>query len=122
MMRLVLAAVVFVHAVAHLPGFLVGWDLRSFPELPFRTTILDGSIDVGVVGAKVVGLAWLALSLAFVVIGLTVLMRPTWWPGFTYGTIALSMALCIVGWPETRIGLVANALILVLVVAYRKGL
>ena len=121
-MRLVLAAVVFVHAVAHLPGFLVGWELRSFPELPFRTTILGGSIDVGVVGTKVVGLAWLALSLAFVVICLTVLMRPTWWPVFTYGTIAVSMALCIVGWPETRVGLAANAFILVLVVAYGEGL
>ena len=53
---------------------------------------------------------------------LTVLMRPTWWSVFTYRTIAMSIALGIVAWPETRVGLAANAFIIVLVVACREGL
>jgi hypothetical protein len=32
--RTVLAALLVVHGVAHVPGFLVSWQLRSFPELP----------------------------------------------------------------------------------------
>jgi hypothetical protein len=34
-MRIVLAALLLAHGVAHLPGFLVSWQLRSFPEMPY---------------------------------------------------------------------------------------
>jgi hypothetical protein len=114
-MRFVLLATLFAHAVAHLPGFLVNWQLRSFAELPYRTTILGGLVDVGAGGTRAVGLAWLALSLALSVVGIAVLMRPPWWLAFAYTTVAVSVALCVVGWPDTRFGLVANAFILALI-------
>jgi hypothetical protein len=47
-MRIVLAVLMVAHGIAHLPGVLVSWQLRSFPEMPFRTTtILGSSLDVG---------------------------------------------------------------------------
>jgi hypothetical protein len=46
-MRIVLALLLLAHGVAHLPGFLVSWQLRSFPEMPYRTAFLGGSVDVG---------------------------------------------------------------------------
>jgi hypothetical protein len=36
-MRIVLAVLLLAHSISHLPGFLVSWQLRSFPEMPYRT-------------------------------------------------------------------------------------
>ena len=33
-MRLILSFLLLAHGVAHLPGFLVAWNLASFPDLP----------------------------------------------------------------------------------------
>jgi hypothetical protein len=112
--RIVLAVMLLAHGVAHLPGFLVSWQLRSFPELPYRTTILGGAVDVGAGSVKAIGLVWLLLSALFVAIAAAALMRATWWPQSVYVAVGLSTALCVVGWPETRLGLVANAAILLL--------
>ncbi len=65
-MRYALALLLLGHGIAHLPGFLVGWQLASFPELPFRTTVLAHTVDVGVVGARLVGAGWMIVSLMFV--------------------------------------------------------
>ena len=115
MIRIVISVLIFAHAVAHLPGFLVSWRLRSFPELPFRTTILAGSVDVGQTGIKVVGIAWLTLSVALAIIAVGILTRAAWSQPAAYFAVGLSAGLCIVGWPDARLGLVANAVILAVI-------
>lgn len=45
MIHIALALVLFVHAVAHLPGFLVSWRIASLKELPYKTTVLAGSFE-----------------------------------------------------------------------------
>jgi len=46
-MRIVIGVLLLGHAVAHLPGFLVNLRLRSFRELPYRTTVLNGAFELG---------------------------------------------------------------------------
>lgn len=121
-MRIVLAALLVAHGVAHLPGFLVSWQLRTFAEMPYRTTILGGTIDIGSGGIKAIGIAWLVLSVAFGVAAVATLVRAAWWQPFALSAAGLSAALCVVGWPDARLGLVANALIVgLLVVGVRSG-
>lgn len=115
-MRYVIAVLMLAHAVAHLPGFLVGWQLRSFPEMPFRTTALGGLLDVGETGMRIVGLGWLTLSIGFAVIAIGALGRALWWSQAAYVAIGLSTMLCLAGWPDARLGLVANVVILVLII------
>ena len=110
-MRYALALLLLGHGVAHLPGFLVGWQLASFPELPFRTTVIAHTIDVGVLGSRLVGAGWMIASLMFVVVAATVALRPTGWPLLLPVALALSTLLCVLGWPEARMGLVMNALL-----------
>ena len=113
-MRFVLAAVLVVHGVAHTVGFVVPWRLLSTPEVPYRTTILAGAVDVGAAGARAVGLAWLAAAVGFVILGGAVFAG---WGvrGSSYVLLGASIALCAAGWPEARIGLAVNvALLLVL--------
>jgi hypothetical protein len=46
-MRFVAALVLIVHGVAHLVGFVVPWRLATLPEVPYRSTILGGRLEVG---------------------------------------------------------------------------
>jgi hypothetical protein len=79
-MRFVLAILMAGHGIAHLPGFLVNWQLRSFPEMPYRTTIFGTSLDLGDAGIKVIGALWLAAGVSFVVLAGATLTRVVWWP------------------------------------------
>ena len=110
-MRYALALLLLGHGIAHLPGFLVGWQLASFPELPFRTTVLAQTVDVGVVGARLVDAGWMIVSLMFVVLAAAVALRPTGWLQMLPVALALSTLLCVLGWPEARFGLVMNGLL-----------
>lgn len=110
-MRYALAFLLLGHGIAHLPGFLVGWQLASFPELPFRTTVIAHTVDVGLIGARIVGASWMIVALMFVVLAAAVALRPTGWPQALPVALALSTVLCVLGWPEARIGLAMNGLL-----------
>lgn len=115
-MRFALASLLIVHGVAHLVGFVVPWKLVSTAEVPYRTTILGGMTDVGDVGARAIGVVWLLTGLAFALLGGAVLagwnVRVWMFP-----MLALSIVLCAVGWPEARIGIIVNAVLLATLLA-----
>lgn len=115
-MRILLGFLLLGHAVAHLPGFLVNLRWHSFPELPFRTTVLGGAVEVGQIGTTVVGLIWLALAIAFGALAGAVFLRAPLWPPFAHVAIGLSVVLCLLGWPEARLGLLANVVILIFII------
>jgi hypothetical protein len=115
-MRFALAALLIAHGVAHLVGFVVPWKLLSTVEVPYRTTILGGMTDVGDAGARALGVVWLAAAVAFVLLAVAVLAGGTvrvW----IFAMLALSIALCVVGWPEARIGIIVNAVLLAALLA-----
>ena len=114
-MRYLLALLLLVHGVAHLPGFLVAFGLASFPELPYRTTVF-GTLDLGATGARVVGVGWLALSVSFVTLAAVVAMRPSVMPMVLPAVLGMSALLCVAEWPEARMGFVANTVIAALMV------
>lgn len=120
-MRYLLAVLLLVHGVAHLPGFLVAFGLASFPELPYRTTVF-GSLDVGTIGARAVGIGWLALSLSFIALAGILVRRPDATPMVLPAVLGTSALLCVAEWPEARMGFVVNSVIAALmVVAERYG-
>jgi hypothetical protein len=116
-MRIVLAFLLFVHGIAHVPGFIVGWQLGSFPELPFRTTVFGGAVNIGVAGTRVVGAGWLVAAAALIALASFLAAGGTTRPDVTLAVIAFSMVLCAAGWPEARLGLAANGLIIALLIA-----
>jgi hypothetical protein len=119
--RYVIAFLLVGHAIAHLPGFLVGWQLASFPELPFRTTVLANLVDVGPIGARIVGTSWMIVSLMLVAMAAAIALQPTGWPPALPVVVALSALLCLLGWPEAKIGLAVNGLIALGLAAVRFG-
>jgi hypothetical protein len=53
----------------------VSWQLRSFTDLPFRTTVLNNSVDVGTVGVRLIGIGWLFGAVAFMALAVAVMLR-----------------------------------------------
>ncbi|TAK16458.1 MAG: ABC transporter permease [Acidobacteria bacterium] len=115
-MRFVFAALLAAHGIAHLVGFVASWRLADLPDLPYKTTILGGRVDVEDGGIRIIGLFWFAAAAAFCLAAFAVAAQ---WPSalrLTGLVIAGSTLLCIVGWPDARIGLWLNLALAVLVV------
>jgi len=110
--RLLLSGVLVAHGIAHLVGFVSSWRLMTLAELPYRTTILAGRVDLGDAGIRVVGVLWLVAGVAFVAGAWAVLADSTWWQTIVTFAFGASLVLCLAGWPDARLGLLANAIVL----------
>jgi len=117
-MRTLFALLLTVHGIAHLVGFVVPWHLVPTPDLSERTTVFGGALDIGEGGIKMFGVLWLVLAVGFIVSG-GALMTGWWNSIWVVRLAALSLVFCIVGWPDTRIGLVVN--VAILAVLFRFG-
>lgn len=122
MVRVLLVLVLAGHALAHLPGFLVSWGLATYPELPYRTTVLAGRVEVGDTGVRFLGVVWLLLALVFTGLAAAAFVRADWViPGIA-AAVAVSLGMSILGWPEARVGVAANLVVAGLLVwAIRNG-
>jgi len=121
-MRIALAVILFGHGFAHLVGFVVPWRIATLKEMPYKTTVLADSVNVGDLGARVLGILWALAALAFAVSGIGVLTRVRWWQPVTAIVAVFSFFLCIIGWSESRTGVVVNiAIVAFLLVDRRMG-
>ena len=120
-MHFVISALFVIHGVAHLVGFVVPWRIATLEETPYKTTIFNGKIDVGDSGIRAIGVGWLITALAFMVCAVAVAMQLQWWIWVAMAATLVSFDLTIIGWPESRIGVAVNVLIVVLLIASALG-
>src|SRR5919106_1807207 len=71
------------HGVAHLVGFVSSWKLATLAELPYKTTVFSGRVDVGDAGIRMMGVLWLLAALALLVAAITVASETGWAVRFT---------------------------------------
>lgn len=107
-MRWGLALFLAAHGVAHVVGFAINWRLLTSAEIPFKTTVLSGWIDLGERGVKVEGLLWLIAAGAFIVAAAGVALRLSSAPTILTAAVAFSTLLCAASLPEARMGLRVN--------------
>lgn len=81
-------------------------------EMPYKTTIFGGAVDLGSTGIRLIGIFWLLTGLGFVVAGLAAFLNNPAWPTIALVVALFSFSVSVLGWPEARIGLVLNVLIL----------
>jgi hypothetical protein len=55
---------------------------------------------------------WLVIAVAFVIAGVTIFFSPPWWWSFTLAVTAASLIVTVLGWPDARVGVLANIIIL----------
>jgi hypothetical protein len=111
-LRLLAAAVLAVHGLIHLIGFVVPWRVVQVEGFPYRTTALGGSVELGATGVMIVGVAWLAIAVGFVVAAVGVWRRSAWALGLTAALTTASLVICVLGLPETVAGIAVNVAIL----------
>ena len=115
-LRSLAAAALAAHGLIHLIGFLVPWRIARVEGFAYRTTALGGTLELGATGALIVGLAWLAIAVGFVVAAAGVWRRSSWALGLTGALAIASLVVCVLGFPETVAGIVVNVAILAAVV------
>lgn len=121
-MRLMMSLLLIAHGIAHLVGFVAGWRLARLPELPYKTTVFAGHLDIGDAGVKVMGALWLAAAVLFVTAGMALRLHASWAYDAIGAGIAGSLLLCVVGWPDAKIGVVMNLFVgALLFLATRTG-
>jgi hypothetical protein len=120
-MRFVIAALFIIHGVAHLVGFVVPWRITTLKDTPYRTTILNGRVNVGEAGIKAIGVLWLFAALAYMACGVAVIVQLQWWFWLAVVTTFVSFDLTIIGWPESKIGVAVNGLIVVVLIGSVLG-
>ena len=110
----VFAVFLVLHGLVHVYGFTVPWFHRGFRGVDYSTRILNGSIEVGSTAMKMLGVVWLAVAVAFVVVGVMLWRGHTWARRTTVALLLASLVLCIVGLPGSVIGLVIDVVLLAL--------
>ena len=119
-MRLALALVFAVHGLAHLPGFLVPWRLVKPADMPYKTTLLGGSIDVGGTGIRIMGILWLLAAIGLFAAAVATFRGSPSWPTLALSVTGVSLVLSILAWPDSRIGVGVNLAILVALLLGRR--
>ena len=107
-MRFALALLLLVHGIAHLGEFAGSFRLGLAAEIPYRTTVLHGRVDVGDGGIRLLGVVWLALAVVFVVVGTGAALDTTWWVGVAAVATMTSLLMTLLDTPRTHIGLWMN--------------
>jgi len=107
-MRFAVAIVLALHGFAHLVGFVVTWRIATLEEMPYKTTLLAGRVDVRDRGIRGIGILWLVAAVGFFVAGAAVILLLPWWIPFTFCVAVFSLVLCVLGWPDSKIGVFVN--------------
>jgi hypothetical protein len=110
--RRIAAVVLALHGLVHLIGFVVPWRLVEVEGFSYRTTVLSGAIELGETGSLVIGLAWLAVAVGFIVAAVGIWGARAWAVPLAGVLAAASLAICVLGLPETVAGIVVNVAIL----------
>lgn len=98
MVSIVVAVVAILHGLIHLMGFVAYWPLAKVPDLPYKTSLLNGRWELGATGMRLFGLAWLVAAVGWVASGaLLAFGRPSWAP-LMLGATLLSLVICILDW------------------------
>lgn len=107
-MRYALSVLLAAHGIAHLVGFMVPWRFLSSPDMPFKTTLLAGRVDVGDAGIRVVGVLWLLTALVIIGSAAGLALHARWAESIVLPVVLVSLVLCLIEVPQAGIGLALN--------------
>lgn len=111
-MRIALAIAMVLHGAAHIVGFAESWQIAATEGVPFKTTVLSGRLNLGLVGIRLGGVLWLLAALAFGLVAAGALMNTDWWMSVALPMAVSSLVLSVIWWPESRMGVAVNAVLI----------
>ena len=105
-----------VHGLVHLIGFVAYWRLAELDGVPYKTVLLDGRLDVGTVGIRVFGAAYLLAAAAFMAVALGAWAEAPWWRPLLIATALVSLVLTGLDWKVAHAGAVVDLIVLAAIV------
>ena len=69
-----------------------------------------------------IGLIWLLLTIDFALVAWGAYAGAGWWPLAAVATALISLVVCLLTWPETKVGAFVDIGIVVVIVVWRAGL
>jgi hypothetical protein len=96
------------HGIVHVVGFTRTWKLGWPKAAEYPTSLFNGSIDVGDPGIRLVGLIWLATTIAFLAVAVLLWRRHPRALQLTIALLVVSLGLCIASLPGSIYGLVID--------------
>lgn len=111
-MKIVFAIFLFIHGFAHIITFLVHWKLLKNSNVQYKTTIFPGSFNIGTGGMRIAGLIFLLTGLLFGYLGFELLAGMHLFWSYIWRAAIISLVLCIISWPETKFGVIANGILI----------
>ncbi|MGB7295923.1 MAG: hypothetical protein WBC70_10075, partial [Candidatus Aminicenantales bacterium] len=110
------AALVIIHGLIHLMGFVAYWPLGEIAELPYKTSLLGGRWEVGKPGMRLFSLLWPIVAVGFVIAATGLATRQAWWYPLMWGMAILSLIITGLDWSNAFRG--ANIDLIIIVVLF----
>ena len=102
-MKIVLSILIILHGLIHLLGFTKAFNLASVNQLTQHIS-------------KVNGVLWLVAAILFVTTAILFFIEKEWWWVLSVFAIIISQYLIFKSWQDAKMGTIANAIILLIIV------
>lgn len=115
MIRLLLIAVAVIlmlHGLIHLMGFVAYWPLKELPEIAYKTTFLDGRLELGSNGTRIYSVLWLVTAVGFVFAGIALVTGWKWRQSLLVAVTLLSSVITVMDWTPAFRSAIINLVIL----------
>lgn len=113
--RYIAAFIILMHGLVHAMYFVSYWPLAEIEEVPYKTTLLFDTLNVGPTGMKLYALLCLLTTIGFVVAAFAFAFDAGWWRPFMAGMAILSLVLTMLNFRLAYGGPVVNIIILLMV-------
>ncbi|TYT61247.1 ABC transporter permease [Natrialba swarupiae] len=108
----VVAIAVAIHGLIHFFGIGVYFELLELADLPYKTTLLGGAVDVGDVGIRVFAVLTAVAGVGFVASAAALVAGWRYWRDTLLAVTVLSLLLTALDWTVASAGVLANLAIL----------
>ena len=103
MLRTAFAALIFIHALIHLMGFITGWRLARIPGMSGKTLV-----PLSPLMGKIAGSVWMAGFILFMLCGLGFMQSKEWWMTAGIIGVIVSQLMVILYWRDAKVGTIAE--------------
>lgn len=110
--RIIAAVILFFHGLIHLMGTVVYMKLGTLEEFSYKTTILNGRVDLGESGIYIFGGLWAIAAIGFVVTAVGLVINWKGNPSLLMSVSIFSLGLTGLDWEIAFTGVFVNIVIL----------
>lgn len=104
--------VIAAHGLIHLMGTVTYMKLGTVEGLSYKTTVLNGALDLGARGIAVFGALWAVAALGFIAAAAALLFGWEWGQTALVVVALFSLVLTAMDWDSARFGAITNLVIL----------